>query len=81
MNSPQISKADNKCVLSHRSHSFDQSLDTAPSSTSYLSFFALKAISQKCFWRVRGMDKGIAAISKTLESTSVTRYWVGIRMP
>lgn len=54
MNSPQISKADNKCVLSHRTHSFDQSLDTAPSSTSYLTFFALKAISQKVFLEGEG---------------------------
>lgn len=54
MNSPQIPLARQCCLLSHRSHSFDQSLDTAPSGTSYLSFFAVKAISQKVFLEGKG---------------------------
>lgn len=51
MNSPQIPKVDNKCLLPH---SFDQSIDTAPSSTSYITVFALKAVSQKVFLEGEG---------------------------
>lgn len=79
MNSPQILKGDNKCLLSCGSNSFDHLIDTSRSGTKYLAYvFALKALPRKCSHGQNGsMNKGKATISKTLGSTSAIQGWVG----
>lgn len=71
MNSPQIPKGNNQCLLSHGFKSFYQLLDTISSDTNYLVYvFALKALLRKCSWGNGTMNKGKATISKTLESSN-----------